>query len=149
MTVEIDVIDALVADIEANADLPEHNTVKYRRPLAIVPEDCPLLVVWLVIGRPTRSTNVTFDSVLTVGVSWHVETVEQAQTLIEDPAKSAELLVALGKIRARVRELSRTTLGVEHAWEVLPSDTTYLPPEMQQGFTEGYGHEVLVQVTEE
>jgi hypothetical protein len=143
-----DVIDAVTLDLDTHAGLPKHATVRYRRPRAIMPDDCPLLVVWPITKSPTPQTTEVFDSVIQVAASWHVETVEEAQTLIDDEALSLELINAIEMIEARIRHMSINGIDVEQAWEVLPSDVLYLPPEMQAGLVEGYHASIVVRATE-
>ena len=147
-TTEELVIDAIAADLEDNGDLVAHNLVKYRRPRAITPAVCPLMVVWLISKVSHPESNVRFGSDLTVGVSWHEETVAEAQTLINNEATARALLDARGKIEARFRELARIGLGTENAWELLPGGSAFLAPEMAQGLTEGYVLQANVRLSE-
>lgn len=148
MPIAQDVVDAIAADLDANAALATHTTVKYRRPRAILPADCPLLVVWLSGKGNAPQTTQRYDGEIVVGVSWHEQTVQEAQTLARDNTVALALLTALDKIEARVRHYGLNGIGVLAAWQVLPGDVLYLPPEMEQGLTEGYALEVNVRVTE-
>lgn len=145
-TLEQSIIDALVTDLNSSASLPAHSTVKYRRPRAIMPEDCPLMVVWLLGKAPTPKTTEWFDSQISIGVSWHEETVADAETLMTNEEVAVTLMNARSKIEARVRALAK--VGLSDAWEVVPGISQFLPPEMQQGLTEGYALEVITRVTE-
>lgn len=142
------IVDAITTDLNANAGLPTHDTVKYRRPRAIMPDDCPLLIVWLQQKIPTPVETENFDGTISVGVSWHVEAVDEALTLQNDDATATALIDALERIEGRIRYLAKNGLGVEAAWNVAPGESLYLPPEMAQGMTEGYATETLVTVTE-
>lgn len=148
MSLAKDIIDAIATDLNANADLPSHGTVKYRRPRAILPEDCPLLIVWLQTKNPTPVTTEYFDGEIGVGISWHIESVQEAVTLQNDEATATTLIDALEGIEGRIRHLARNGLGVGAAWDVRPGESLYLPPEMAQGLTEGYAHEATVTVQE-
>lgn len=145
------VVKAIAADLEANAGLPPHLLVRYRRPRAILPADCPALVVWLVLMEQVARTTEWFDGTITVGISWHEEAVVEAQTLAENEGLSLRLIEALSLIRARLRVLSRTGLvdpATAEAWQVLPGAVQYLAPEAAQGLTEGYVLEATVDVVE-
>lgn len=146
-TVARNLIDALAGDLESNAGLREHRTVKYRRPRIILPEECPLLVVWLEAKVPTPKTTVWFDSAITIGVSWHEETVDEVTTLIDNEDISISLMESLERIEERVRVLARD--GMSDSWQVLPGESRYLSPELQQGLTEGYALAVEARVTED
>jgi len=152
MTVTRELIDAIAADLDAESGLPRHQTIRYRRPIAILPEDCPLLVVWLMEKDSAPQTTVRFDSVLRLGVSWHEETVEQAKTLVVDEEAASSLMDAIEAIEARARSwaTSGLTNGPDGAWELLPRRVEYIPPgEGSTGLTEGYGLMVEARITEE
>lgn len=142
------IVDALATDLNNNANLGTHSTVKYRRPRAILPADCPLLVVWLQSKSPTPVTTEFFDGEISIGISWHVESVQEALTLQNDEATATALIDALEKVEGRIRYLAKNGLGVGAAWDVRPGESLYLPPEMAQGLTEGYAQEAIVTVTE-
>lgn len=147
-TTEQLVIDAVATDLEEDGELVAHTLVKYRRPRAITPDMCPLMVVWLIYKSQRPQTTTRFDSTLTVGVSWHEESVDEAYTLINDQATALALLEARGKIEARLRLLATTGLGVGNAWELTPGDSAFIPPEMAQGLTEGYVIQANVRLSE-
>jgi hypothetical protein len=149
--VEQRIVSALANDLEDNAGLPSHLLVKYRRPRAILPADCPMLVVWLLFDRPAPLETETFQTVATIGISWHEETVEEAAKLSNDSEVSLALISALSKIKARLRALASAGLtdpAVGEAWQVLPGETAYLSPDMAQGLVEGYALEAIVDLTE-
>jgi hypothetical protein len=130
-------------------DLPEHRTVKYRRPRDIQPADCPMLVVWVEAKVPTPVTTATFDGVVSLGVSWHLAAVKEAQTLVEDEALSVALLDAIELIENEIRRLADVGVpAAPGAWQILPGETLYLPPEMAQGLTEGYVTEAVCRIAE-
>lgn len=147
MSVVKDLIDALAEDLD-NSDLPDHGTVRYRRPRVINGKDCSLLVIWLQTKQPRPETTELFDSLVTIGVSWHEKTVKEVETLKNNDDISAALIDALETIEARIRIASRDGLGVDNVYEILPGDSLYLPSGMQQGISEGYAIEVLARVTE-
>lgn len=141
-----DLIDELVVDLDTNGNLPSHKTVPYRRPRVIMPEDCPLMVVWLVTKDPTGVTNAEFHGNITLGISWHEETVEEAETLINDPATAIALMDAQSKIEARLRALA--VAGLAATWELTPGPSTYLSADMSDGLVEGYLLTATARVTE-
>lgn len=150
MSIAKDLVDAIATDLDTNGSLGAHTTVKYRRPRAIVPDDCPLLVVWFMSKEPNLETGTTdrFDKTIGIGVSWHEETVAEAQTLVNDEAKSTALIDALEKIEARSHELSRLGAGVAEVYEILPGASAYVPPEMQDGLVEAVVHELVCRTSE-
>lgn len=148
MSLAKDVVDAITTDLNASAGLPSHSTIKYRRPRAILPDDCPLLIVWLQTKQPTPVETQNFDGEMSIGISWHVESVEEATTLVNDEATATALIDALERIEGRIRHLAKNGLGVGAAWQVIPGESLYLPPELAQGLNEGYATEALVTVTE-
>jgi hypothetical protein len=139
-------VDEIAADLATNAGLPAHTVAKYRRPRAILPDDCPLLCVWLEAKTPTPRTTKWFDSAMTIGVSWHEESVAEVETLVLDEDVALALMSSLEKIEARVRVLAAQ--GLTDAWEVLPGESRYLGPEMQQSATEGFALAIEARLTE-
>lgn len=148
MSVDIDLIDVIADALEASA-LPEHGLVKYRRPKAILPEMCPLLVVWVRYKEPARGTTTWYDSTITVGVSWHEESVEEAETLTPDEILSTSLLDNLDIIQTAIRDLCNSGSGVDEAWQMLPGFVSYMEPRRETGLSEGYTCDVVINVTEE
>jgi hypothetical protein len=150
------IIDALIDDVEANAELPGHLTVRYRRPPAITPEMCPVLVGWLLRKIPVPRTTAYpggghHSAVWVVGLSWHEAVVEEAVTLVEDVDAARSLSRARAAIEERIQVGSPGGVpGVLGAWEVLPGDSDYVwpDPELQTGLTEGYVVQAVIKVTE-
>lgn len=142
-------VEKIAERVEA-VGLPEHQHVLYRRPRTIQPGDCPLLVVWFIAKEPnlTGGTTDRFDNVMRIGVSWHEETVDEAQTLIDNPEISVALMDALERIETASRKMSKDGLGDDRIYEVLPGASAYVPPEMEEGLVEGVVHEVLCRVSE-
>lgn len=151
---EIRVIDELAAALDNTADLPKHKTCKYRRPLIVIPEDCPLLTVALINKPMTPVTTNLFDAGLLIGVTWQIEAVKEAQTLIDNPKKSKELLEAMGKIQQCMRDLAVGHWSlqggvVDEAYQLWPLQVDYMPPgNVETGLVEGYLMSVRVSVQE-
>lgn len=145
-TVEEAVVRAIADDLEANAGLPPHTMVKFRRPRAVLPEDCPLLCVWWEAKNPDFTTTVLFDFQLTIGVSWQEESVEEAKTLVNDEYLSLSLMTNIKRCEARIRELSRDGWDVPNAWQILPAGTEY--QRLTDGLVEGYAMAILVNTEE-
>lgn len=157
---QVRIIDALWKEIEDNANLPPHNSVLYRRPLAVFPEDCPLLTLWLQQRAFAPVTTNIYDAHTHIGITWQVASVERAQTLMDDPEGAKEQLNAIAAIDERMRYLSVhgwTASGgvVPEAYELYPLSTMYVPPimmregEIATGLVEGYSMTVQVSTTEE
>ena len=147
MSLAQDIIDRITDAVEA-IDLPEHTTIKYRRPKSILPEECPMLVVWLRAKTPTPVTTQWFDGTYTIGISWHQDSVDESETQEMDDDLSLDLMDRIGEIEAAIRGLSVTGWDLEDAWELLPGETVYGEPFRDSGVTEGYSLDVLVRVTE-
>lgn len=140
---------ALASDLDKMGGLDEHNTIAGRIPPAIMPEMCPLMVVWLDTKVPRPQTSVWFDGAISIGVSWHEAVVEQAETLVEDLDVQFALMDALDRIEARVRTLASEGFStISEVWQVLPGEVRYLAPELQEGLVDGYAIEVVVYATE-
>ena len=148
MSLDKDIIVALADDMDANAGLPPHTTYPGRPP-ALQPDQCPALVVWLDGKRPTPVTTEWFDAIYTIGLSWHEASVEQAETLVSDQDLKWSLSEARDKIEDRIRKLAKAGIGVDAAWEVVPGESQYFGPPLQQGLTQGYAVEAIVKVTED
>lgn len=147
MSLAQEIIDRLAEEIEA-LDLPDHDTVLYRRPKSILPENTPMLVIWLQGKVPNPVTTQWFDGLYTIGISWHQESVDESESQEMDTDLSVDLMDRIGQIEAAVRSLSITGWDVEGAWELTPGETTYSEPLRESGVTEGYALTVLVRVTE-
>lgn len=151
LEVEVDIIDAIAADINSNAELPNHTTVRYGRPLVVLPSDCPILCVWLLQKAMVARTTNYFDSSIAVGVSWQVWTEREVLTLKEDEARRRKTLKDMLRIQARIRYLGVHGLSEEigAAYEFLPVGVDYTPPSsLDTGLVEGYAMTVHVNVQE-
>lgn len=150
MSVMSDLVDAVADDLDANAGLPDHDTIRYRRPRAIMPDDCPLLVVWFASKDVSLEAGTTdrFDKAYSIGVSYHVETVAEAQSLVNDPEMSKELMTVLEAIEARSHYLSTNGVGVSPVYQVLPGSSVYMAPEMKDALVEGVVHEIVARASE-
>lgn len=143
-------IDAIASDLEDNGDLPAHKLVKYVRPPAILPAQCPLLVVWYVVKAPLpeETTNARFGSVLAVSSSWHFATVEAAKNLRygEEPALALD---AISKIEQRIHALSRDRTGFpDEAYEMTPGLTRPEEPQMKNGLVHGWVVDAEIRLSE-
>lgn len=140
------IIDNIAADLDQR--LPAHVTVRYRRPVVILPTDCPLLCVWLDNKVVAPQTTENFDSVFVIGVSWHREAVEKVETLVRDPELQVRLLNELQLIEDRIKVWARDGIGVHEAWQVLPDGVQYAGGIPQSAMVEAYALGVSVRVTE-
>lgn len=148
---EVRIIDAVAADINTNAGLPQHTTVRYARPIIVVPNDCPILCVWLLQKAMSARTTNYFDSTVAVGVSWQVWTEGEILTLREDEGRRKRTLKEMLAIQARIRYLGVHGLSEEigEAYEFLPVGVDYTPPSsLDTGLVEGYAMTVHVNVQE-
>lgn len=148
---EVRVIDAIAEDINGHAGLPKHETVRYARPLVVLPADCPILCVWLLQKAMAPRTTNYFDSTIAVGVSWQVWTERESQTLQEDEPRRKKMLKDMLAIQARIRYLGVHGLSEEigEAYEFLPVGVDYTPPSsLDTGLVEGYAMTVHVNVQE-
>lgn len=139
----IDIMDALVAEVESQSPgLPTHTTVKYRRPVAVFPEDCPLLVCSPLQEALALRTTEWFDGTLLLGISWQEEAVQRATQLVEDPERAKQLVRNASLIARACRNIGRRisplpTVDVVHG--LYPTALNYLPgPEVETGLVEGY-----------
>jgi hypothetical protein len=169
MSLAKDVIDEVVrtlvgdvryATIEAGYIVPDPalpaivspKTVKrYGRPRAVLPTDCPVLCVWMANKlRTPVETDPVHDARLVIGASWQIETIEEARTLVDDEANEIELLARMQDIERHVMKLAEDGWDVAGAWQITAGDSSYFrtPEGLEQGVTEGYALEVLVDVTE-
>lgn len=170
--VEFRIVDAMVQDFLDHGELDTHEdgtltVVKYRRPVAVFPSDCPMLCVWLLDKTFGQPTNLKSHDPISIGVSWQEEAVERAETLIapgEDEAQGyaaterAESLIRnLKHLERRVRSLagfdgyesSPHLVNVPELDMILPRDWDYLPPQaVDTGLVEGYAMTVEVTVVE-
>lgn len=159
-SLEVRVIDAITDYLEGISEIPEHKTVRYKRPIMVIPgEDTPLLSVWLMAkGATPRGTN-SYDSALMVGISWQDECVERAVDLMQDPEKYKAELRIMATIQQAIRNLSVGALGaspghidavgVPEAHTIYPMTVDFLPPiSLETGLVEGYAMTVEVDVIE-
>lgn len=154
------IIDALADDMEAAADLPDHQTVRYERPYIVLPEDCPLLCVWLEMKRLTpRGTN-RWESAVGIGISWQWAAAEEIETLVNNPERTKENLMVLGRMERRIRVLASMQgdpgvpmpikWDVPEAFQVMPESLDFVPPSsIETGAVKGYAMGVRVSVEEQ
>ena len=148
---EIRLIDVITAHCESDASLPAHQTVKYTRPVVVLPDDCPLLCVWLVAKESAPYTTDNDDSKISIGVSWQVEAVDRAETLMEDPKRSKETISAVFRLQAALRDifqrgwLAATGTDIPEAYDGALVNVDYTPPtSLETGLVEGYALTVRV-----
>jgi hypothetical protein len=146
-TVEERVVEAIGLDLDLNAGLDAHDTLLYRRPRAVMPEDCPLLCVWWDSKDIDFLTTQKFHYSLAIGVSWQEETVEEAQTLMRDDVIARSLIRNIHKCEKRIEHIAINGWDIAPAWELLPQGTEYT--RMEEGLVEGYAFVVQVAVSED
>lgn len=148
-----DIIDALV-DVYEGLPLAAHNVVKYRRPVVTMPEDCPLLTVFVLSEDIQPRTTVGMDTMIAVGVTWQEAAVDSAQTLKENPERSVSLLNAMQQLKRATWDLNKQVEEwvIPGAYEVQPMSVAYSEPRTYQsldtGLVEGYSLTVRVTVEE-
>lgn len=151
---EIEIVDKLSAFLADNVDLPPYTLQKYRRPRAVLPDDCPLLTIWLVHKGMLAATTNNFDSRINIGISWQIDATDRATTLEEDEDAARDLLRQVGEIQHWIRYLGvhgwPEGETISEAYEVLPLSVDYLPPmALETGLIEGYAMTVQVAVVEQ
>ena len=151
--IEIRVCDAIASWINDQADLPTHTTLKYERPPAVLPEMCPLLVVWYLRKQYAPVTTSKFDNALFIGVTWQVSGVIRATTLLADEETAKKNLQHMSNIEKSLRELSVhgwiDGYLVEEAYDLIPTRMDPEPPmRLETGLIRGYSIAVTVSVTE-
>lgn len=141
----IDIVDALTDAIEENAAIPEHNVQKYERPAAVLPEDCPILVVWYLGKTFAPHTTNYFDERIAFGVSWQVSDVERAVTMQDQRERAMADLENIEQIEQALRDLSIQGWDIAPAYDMFPVSTDPEPPQtLETGLVRGYS--ILVQV---
>lgn len=148
---EVRLVDTIASEINGNVDLPDHSTVRYGRPLVVLPDDCPLLCVWLLQKAMVPRTTNYFDSTIAIGVSWQVWTEREIESLQEDEERRKRTLKEMLRIQARIRYMGVHGLSEEigEAYEFLPVGVDYTPPSsLETGLVEGYAMTVHVNVQE-
>lgn len=152
---EVRIIDQLTKVVERAPSMPRHKTVKYRRPVVVLPTDCPLLCVWLLAKEAAPRTTDNDDSLISIGVSWQVEAVERAEKLVDDPKKSVELLKTVLEIQGQVRHLFQSGWAevaeqdIPEAYDGWLAGVDYTPPtSLETGLVEGYAATVRVMALE-
>lgn len=152
MTVDdvyVRVVDALVEDLVTNAQIEPRTVVRYKRPLIVMPDECPLLSVSVGQKVPTGFPNMQQDSDISVAIIYWSPAVDQVKSLIDNPDWAADDLRTIGRIEARIRHLAFIGWDVYEAWSVLPGMSELIPPpEIAAGAVEGYAMTVVVSVTE-
>lgn len=153
------IIDAIANDIENTADLPDHTVVKYERPWAVFPENCPLACYWLQRKVLAPMGTNRWDSAVIIGISWQWAAVEEMQTLVENPEHTKENLMVMGRIERRIKVLASMQgdpgvpmpiqFDVPEAYQVLPAEMDFIPPSsIETGLVKGYAMGVQVNVGE-
>lgn len=152
---EIRIIDTITDYLNEHAGLNRHQTVKYRRPVAVLPESCPVLCVWLIQKASQPLTTDNDDSLITIGVSWQVARVERAETLQNDARKDRELLKQTLALERLLRDIFQrgwvgaTGVDIPEAYDGFFAGADYTPPSsMETGVVEGYALTVRVMCQE-
>jgi hypothetical protein len=121
----------------------------------VIPDDCPLLCVWLLAKESAPYTTDNDDSKISVGVSWQVEAVDRAETLMENPARSKATLEDVNRIQAALRDifqrgwLAATGGDIPEAYDGALINVDYTPPtSLETGLVEGYALTVRVMCQE-
>lgn len=154
MSLDSDIVDAIAEDLQTDTDLPTPKTLHlYLRPLALLPTQCPALVVWLEQELPilARGTTVRFEYEYTVGVSWHEATIQDAVTVRRSPETMRRLLDVKEIIRNRIHALASGALDpirAPQAWSLMPGGSRYFQTPREEGLTEGFSFSVLVRTTQ-
>lgn len=151
-TPEIALIDAMIADIKAESDLSFKSVFPYRRPIALLPTDCPALVVWLIEEELQAMTTQRFDYGVAIGLSYHEASVRQAKTLLADSKLQKSLLEAVHRLKMRVHSWGTNGLTGEpgEAWQITPAGSATLgPSEEDGGLTEGVVFQVNTRITQD
>lgn len=157
--VVIRIVEGLAQDIDEFAGLDPHQTIRFKRPAVVLPSDCPLLCVWLLEEEYQNSGSFRLEEGIALGISWQEAVTEKARTLIDDPESAKSQLVAIAKIKARVRKMGALVgnpsddvylPGVPEVDFVIPVRTDYVPATetVDTGLVEGYAMTVRVFVRE-
>jgi hypothetical protein len=121
----------------------------------VLPEDCPILCVWLMGKSSAPRTTDNDDSIMSIGVSWQVEAVGRAETLMEDQERSRATLGAILAIQRRIRLLFQkgwaevAPENIDEAYDGFLAEVDYTPPSaLDTGLVEGYALTVRVMCLE-
>ena len=126
-------------------------TIKYRRPRAILPENCPLLCVWVMRERIEPQTNTRYETIVWLGVSWHEAAVDSAETLEMNEDRALSLMRAVNAIKGVTMRLGVSGWDVPGASEVWPTSVSWqgsMGNILDTGLVEGYAVEVQVRAKE-
>jgi len=94
------------------------------------------------------------DAVISIGVSYQVEAVARATTLVDDPDKSRQLIRNCLAIQAALRDLfqrgwAAVTTDIPEAYDGFFANADYTPPtSLETGLVEGYAMTARVLVQE-
>jgi hypothetical protein len=102
----IRIIDALERVINSSPVLPPHNTIRYKRPLIVLPHHCPLMCIYPVQKVFAAETAIYWDTAYAFGISWQEAKVEEVETLIADPEHNKSLLRTVAEIEDIVMNMS-------------------------------------------
>jgi len=159
---EVRIVEALAQAVEASPELPPHQTVLFKRPRAVLPDNCPLLCLFLVQKVYTAETVVYYDDAIAIGITWQEESVTAAETLIDDPESAKSQLRAMSAIEEVIMGLSidglAVTQGEMEDGSGRESDAVYAvypvgidlseAPQTEEGLVEGYAMTVEVDATQ-
>ncbi len=126
-------------------------TIKYRRPRAILPENCPLLCVWVMRERIEPQTNTRYETTVWLGASWHEASVDSAETLQMNPERALSLMQAVSAIKGVTMRLGVSGWDVPGASEVWPTSVSWqgsMGNILDTGLVEGYAVEIQVRAKE-
>lgn len=149
---EVRLVDALVDEIKNNAELSTPKSiVKYGRPVAVFPKDCPVLCVWLIGKAISPVTTNYVDGQISIGISWQVGAPDRVEQLKVNEERRRKTLKEMLSIQARMRWLHVHGFGatISECYELIPLGVDYLPPtSLETGLVEGYAMTVRADVQE-
>lgn len=113
-------IDEIVADIQANVDLPaDAKFFKYAEPKAVTPERTPLLACWLGPSRYEALDTTNLSLRPSIVVAWYLSAAEGAESGgAGDDVVVSELVAVGDQISDRLELLMQGVPGLPHLYGV-------------------------------
>ena len=143
-----DVIDAIADYVAANSGIEKsYHETRYKMPVLILPEDCPVLTIALGQEQLSPRTTNQFDTSLFIVLTWWEEMVASVEDLVRDPDRARSMLLDVTRIKRCLMRLANTDWELLGAYDVLPVSVDYTPgPEVEAGAVEGYAVTVQVNI---
>jgi hypothetical protein len=122
-----ELVDVIVADLEANVDLPRHRVWKYVEPPVIRPDLGPMIAVYPTVSSyDLISTTASYEQGDLVAVVWYAPTIESVETGGTGSQNAAKAALEIAEtIISRLRTYASNLPGLDGQEEIIVKRVEY------------------------